>query len=620
MFICINSYNSVSEIMNIALMQLEDPRLSSKKYSLKPCGEKTILSTVNDTNIALKLIDKSIWGLAKVSVPAALLYQPKDGETKHIYSLPMSNPVLSMSSDSSELSYQQNVTGEDSSMVKLKPQPSNVYPVNDYKKLLSQGKLDNNVQEVEEKPRKVIHDLPLPKIPCDKSKFINTEHSNVIKKSQEFSNSCKSQEDRTVGSERKSPTGNDSRPCNLNTNKTNITCHDSKQVFKNTSYLSTKQVVEGDLELSDDETCDTDLLKIDVKCSSNSKTPQDSCTSQGIDMKCNVQQQNNPKEKTCIETNSHNSKHHIVEKSRKERKVTKEKSKKTDTLEKVKSKKKLQRLKDEENMNTTEKVEKNNVTDKKVKRKKEKEKSKEPKTKFKDLFGESNGSSLITPDDLGIVADGPVKQSYYTTIFEDAQDTAELKETNFDIETSRSAQTIDVTIDIIPKTDATVTAQGNDLKPFVKNNEGSNEKADVTLTDVNNFTANLNMIYANLEPLTKETEDVKTVIISTGCQQEVFTEEHVKNDPNPTNENNTLKTPETNVDASPTSLHKETTQPDPFEIKSKLPDLSCNSNDSQFSNNITNSDTLDSQNITDVPDVRIFLRRKRRFSKKPPVT
>uniref|UniRef100_A0A2A4IU39 Uncharacterized protein n=2 Tax=Heliothis virescens TaxID=7102 RepID=A0A2A4IU39_HELVI len=282
------------------------------------------------------------------------------------------------------------------------------------------------------------------------------------------------------------------------------------------------------------------------------------------------------------------------------------------------------------------------VSEKKVKSKKEKEsKPKETKETFSALFGDS--SSLMTPEDLGIPT--------YVPISEDAQDAVDIK--------------IDRIIDAAPLDDKEypviiqkenaventkeATSTHNDKYTDIPQNCNIREKEGLkqvkgkkapkkkgVVIDPNELQSPV--LYENMNPGTESNEPsdiVKTVVISTGKQPEIefdnrelaitpiaeveANEERTAADVSQVPALKEFKRLDTLKALATSTPHKDFPTSNPMEtevIKSNT--IVCDSNKPVEQGVKENGATsLESQ---DAPDVRIFVKRRRKLAKRPAMT
>ncbi|CAG4936996.1 unnamed protein product [Colias eurytheme] len=235
-------------------------------------------------------------------------------------------------------------------------------------------------------------------------------------------------------------------------------------------------------------------------------------------------------------------------------------------------------------------------------------KTDEIKTKFSDLFGESN--SLIMPEDLGITpaATAAVKQSAFESIFDDTQSAVDMKlvqtedqekvqENVQNVETGHEQNKIDINtlkMDFID--DVTLTNAKKEQKP---------EDKQINGIDTNN-------LYVNLNP-DVSMDGSNVVIISTGVQPQI--EDRIS----PSNHETEVNTQEpTKNYCFPVLKALATSTPLKVSVEASV------HNDDHTAKNMTSQDSnIDSSNNSktaeandqDVPDVRIFVKRRRKVKK-----
>lgn len=250
--------------------------------------------------------------------------------------------------------------------------------------------------------------------------------------------------------------------------------------------------------------------------------------------------------------------------------------------------------------------------DKQVMKKDNEHKIKE--TKFSELFGDS--SSLVSPEDLGLIPAVVAPLEGYGAIFEDAQDA-------IDMDTIRSAAfsaSIEKTTDIVGKADTGNKTPIITVEPYQHNHV---LKESAPTESIINQT-----MYQNLQPelSSKDMNVVKTVIISTGTQPQCTLEHdkpdaelHVMQCVKPT----VLQ--ELAVQALATSTPYKIWQQNAVqaEIDPRFSHSRCSNESREASINespaIPISDTTTNAphtNNTDEPDMTIFVKRRRKVVKK----
>ncbi|KAM3962925.1 uncharacterized protein ACR2FA_003023 [Aphomia sociella] len=378
---------------------------------------------------------------------------------------------------------------------------------------------------------------------------------------------------------------------------------ESQQVFKN------KEMIEVDLELSDDDIGDF-ISSGPIDASSAEKiTGDESIKSQEIETIID----NSKKITKTLELQNENGTG----------------SSNSDSSLKIKIKKNPHRShKISKEMPTKEENEQNSHN--KTKPKKCDPVCKEIKTKFSDLFGES--SSLITPEDLGLTSSQVQNEiSTYVPIFEDAQDAVDLN-----LKDCEEEQILSTMPEIQNTETSALTKLKNDEKP--KSVTENKKKPKKNLED--NADMKLHNIECSLVSKEQKTEDgsvtdtdvVKTVIISTGVQpqyasviNDVTTVEQQTSIQKENNESDVKEVQETPMKALATSTPERELQQRSTDINPKLPELSTNTNESRTTPRESQSLTLDqssssnilnTENNADAPDLRIFVKRRRRGTKR----
>lgn len=588
----------IKEIMNTAVVQLEDPRISSSNYELKTLEGKEFLSTKTDIKIKFKVIKQSDWGVEKVSMPEELIRCPSDEQLiKELYT-DFDNPVTRISMDNEP--HEDNVDRETEtnqcrdgktvcSETKKKKTPemkiknltmsqpaSNNYNVSKVKEvnmdstphtssaIQEQGKslgILENLHAIKDgnknyKEKIKIHEFPIRPIEKEEDRKSKIDSFNELEFTCGFMNTSKS--------------------------------------FNQTTVIG---IVEGDLELSD-ETCDN---MEDQKVSLHDKKDY-----QAESIIENVQSS----EKLVAEkpgTDLNATIDFVGEKleEREDKNVTAKEN--VEVLSNITKKEKPKKKKQKDGNETYNNSEVHNTEKTKCK---SKAKPKQIKTKFHDLFGDS--TSLITPEDLGLITNKTQVQNStnYVPIFEDATDGIELQEANkIAVENLN-----EVSIEGLNKM-TTETMEFNKIE--IMSNEPEKAIANlIAMPTTETCDSNENI---NLHPTENESDVVKTVIISTGVQPIVLTDVLESIEPFPTNNQGTVveKNSGTLLNALATSTPYKSAQilSDPAPI---VTENSVNSNNSESMNTATVLETSGSETVSqkDVPDVRIFLKRKRKIIKK----
>lgn len=249
-------------------------------------------------------------------------------------------------------------------------------------------------------------------------------------------------------------------------------------------------------------------------------------------------------------------------------------------------------------------------------------------TKFSELFGDS--SSLVSPEDLGLVP-AVVPQENYVAMFEDAQDA-------IDMNSIRAPVAVEST-EIHQKTDT----QSNFGMNFenIKTQVITDEPKIIHQKPVNEESLQaesilIQNIYQNLQPeiTPKEMDTEKTIIISTGMQPQCTLE---ATEANPTVNDSSEGDLHVMQCVKPTVLKDmvmkalATSTPQKIwqqntvqtELDPTMPNSKCDSNESQDASGdktsgIDNSDNMHTSrtNGADEPDVRIFVKRRRKVLKK----
>ncbi|KAJ8732199.1 hypothetical protein PYW08_014929 [Mythimna loreyi] len=637
--------NPIKEIMATAATPLDDPRLTSKRYCIRTENGNETISTVLGRNIDIKPVDKKAWNIQPVDIPVALVRRPSqcsDQLVKDIY-MDIDNPVtnLDLSMESGE------VCGTDDEMYETRSKLKEIqHNTQDFKisKQASEGISKQPVNDqIVSKPN--IAKYRIPKIGqinknVQSKKDVpiidvaeNVPHYKKVNK-REVSEEIFQKELLTHKQQnnKREDFSNNKNVSKIDGNKKSKSRDRSEN--QNQSTLTKMAIVADDLELSDDNSdhVDTDKRVIPEKVKKiNSEIPLN--TNEG---KSN-NSVNNVQDNRVVSTHDTEIKS-TADTAEIKDVAEEEKTKESDSTKKQKTKKKKSKSKD--SVETT--ADPIHVIEKKPKSKKEKESTpRETKDRFSDLFGDS--SSLMTPEDLGIPS--------YLPISEDAQDAVDMK-INQIIDAAPIADKlpgnvvshngIEVTVqetavyDDIPKADlekSNTVAEDKDIKTK------SSSSRNVEIIDTNQLPSPI--VYENLNPGTdlNDPNVVKTVIISTGKQPEIAYDSKIE-ESKPTvavQVNAVGNTEDTHHVATKTEIKKDvlkalatSTPHKDFAMNQEANAIKTNDIcDPSVSNavaTITNLEPVVNQNennaleSNDAPDVRIFVKRRRKLVKRPPMT
>ncbi|CAH2075110.1 unnamed protein product, partial [Iphiclides podalirius] len=532
----------IKEIMNTAVMHLEDPRLTSKKYKVISNNDKEFLTTVVGRNVVIEPVNKTLWGFNPIPMPKALLEPPvsyAEELDKNIY--------LGFHMDQA---VKDDVCNNSTTEV--------VKDIVDSSHDISKHCSENNMPpEVKSMPQLVFNPKSL--------KEENNFDDNIIQ---------------DIDDDMDNDKGN-------------------KAENKHYGFDVSTKIVEDDLILSD-ETNDVIDTRPELPKKENKAKPKKQKELKNFDK---IQNSNTlTKVQDCL--------------SKKEEQVLDDKEISTDHAKRHKGKKKLLKTSPSTDQSKGSKSKKN---------KKEKDtKTHEIKTKFNDLFGDS--SSLITPDDLGIVIHEKEVRDKYATIYEDTQAAVDLNlEEIEETQTSKISgqdnqnDSVNEQVCLTPLIKAISHYDGvkenkyeidENLKFNDKFNNDRKMKSDITPSVVKeNIDGNINV----------ESHDiVKTVIISTGSQPQHPHDNVVTSTEKP------IKT--LGLHALATSTPAKMTQETPTKcvgvesVVSKPQDCSSSTNSTTSKSllvpmNQLSGENIDSHKDEDVPDVRIFVKRRRKVKR-----
>ncbi|CAK1603984.1 unnamed protein product [Parnassius mnemosyne] len=685
--------DAIKEIMNTAVMHLEDPRLTSKKYKVINDNDKEFISTVTGKNVNIIPIDKNLWGFEPVPVPKALLEPPTRYTTeelattrytteevaparytteelaptrytteevaptrytteelvKNIY-MDIDNPTSNISVESGEISdtddyiISSSNTSDHKQLEKLAKDP--IVVIDNNEKLINiERNNDNNyndisnnhsvnksktpklqnISETEAKSERVVSDIN-----SEHTAGSNSTTHRTVENGSENNNrvEIKSMPQLNISSK---STIDIKNACNT-INKEKNERLDLKFATKcNDHELAVSaSIVENDLVLSDDTS--------DIE-------PKSKVTKKNSKLK-------NKKDKIDNYTEKQKSEE-VMKKCRKDHKVLTDTDNIAQNKEKplkVNNKNKNLEISTEHgkgHRSSTRKPQVNKGSDvdtpKTSKLKKDIQektpKIPENKTKFSDLFGDS--SSLITPDDLGIASAQNERREKYVTVFEDIEDAMDLnikeiqklkgstlktvdsqdnaEEEHEKIQTRSSKPNLDCASGKDSNSKECETQKTN--KQSIKNSEEKSSTIKET-SDIVNIYKNVNAETPNV---------VNTIIISTGIQptalcdkSNVFTQpQNVISLENVTKPTNNLA-PKALATSTPAKVaQQEQTLTDSTKIRLPPDSSSANSDDSRMvdsSQTVNDSSDLniDPQKDIDIPDVRIFMKRRRKVKKMTP--
>ncbi|XP_047526630.1 uncharacterized protein LOC125063944 isoform X2 [Vanessa atalanta] len=602
------SQHFVKEIMNTAETKLEDPRISSKKYILKTSNDSTILSTVVGRDIDMQFVDKALWGIEKNDVPAVLSKPVFDRENndllKEIY-MDIDNPELHHTLESGEIddfnddiatNYSKEIdkehdNGKDElSKANTDSETRNLNISKEEVDTKTSLKTKFKIPKIK-KPDKMNEKDLAHQEPCDITKKKITDDTSV-KNHQHIIQNIELVSDKQYNN--KIDIKDNSEP-------------DKAIIDKRTQDII--RTIEGDLELSD-EASDIVEFHNDVNKKSNDNS-HESKTILNMDKDSNSTIRNeNKSDVTSLTPEPISSKKADTPKS-----VTKDSLK--ESSKKRKSKRKTIEQKETHSVTLEQHNEKCHNTKKSKGKESKKMVSKQTISKFSDLFGDS--SSLITPDDLGLNNMQVQPANKYTSIFDNTQDAVDLSVEDI-AKTLTRANKVNAFDSVVDK------SQDKKVADFIT----SNFSVNVTVVDENaenkteDVQSPLNNVYENTksETLTDGSNIVKTVIISSGIQPECSAESstsvatpqiHAPSLAPITNDVILKKCPLNSIKALATSTpqkcieHVDVAQRDSF--------CTAPSEDVSASMNMTNSSSLnntDALQREDIPDVRIFVRRRRK--------
>ncbi|XP_049865686.1 uncharacterized protein DDB_G0283697-like isoform X2 [Pectinophora gossypiella] len=638
------SAHPVKEIMSTAEIKLEDPRFTSKRYIKKPEGHKVTLLAADSGNIDLKVIDTSTWDIPRVDVPEALQIPPHytDETVRDLY-MDIDNPVSNMSTESgsnvgpitdyvtesffqdyeNERLNQENIRLESNKMQEHIKLESNM--------VQDERKEDSANMENQSKSLVAKYKIPKVKKPDKDEKYIPNPLGILL---QQLQTACgadttikvhksKLDVDKTFGTDDVNSQDNKSKDASAD-NETKQT-HQAK--LRTRRKMSTREIIEGDLALSDETSDNIDVQKPKVVLKEQPENSREKSVS--VIEKPEENEETLKKHKTDI----------IVSQDNIEKIPLIDKTEICPDIKIKKTKKKSQKKKREKSEETKNAVEKEKVPEKKTKVKKEREhKVQERKAKFTDLFGES--SSLITPEDLGValVQTQTEPTIKYVPIFEDAQDADDVNVKALakaqDVPETENGTKLVATLQVPEVISKPVETTKTGTTPYVP--EGIPETSkQLTLNrevpDENEVCVSVKEttqdLFLNTEVIAKEPDVVKTVIISTGVQPRIDSiEPNICSKIAGSIENTQpIKAPTsklvTKVQNVSSALATSTPYKKHLVLETEI-ESSCTSSENGILRDDTSSvdqssvsNGIEPRNDDDVPDVRIFVRRRRKVKK-----
>ncbi|XP_028159728.1 uncharacterized protein LOC114352345 isoform X1 [Ostrinia furnacalis] len=400
------SSHPIREIMHTATSSGEDPRKHSERYVLENSDGIIVWKTVADRNVDLKMVDTTLWNTSPVEVPKSLTRRPSqcsEDIVKEIY-MDIDNPVSNMSLESGEiLPFDEEVNMTDMRRVPNESGTRRYDQTTDTELMKPNKNADNNS----------LSRYKIPKIKGDKDNRSYTDRDTEFRQSEKKITQPFGKYHKATSSEIRPETDlkNKAQVENDNLSKSKIKDdHFALNYEENYNGVgvvtpSMEELVEGDLHLSDETSDNVEIIKSTANEKTHSKDKCHTGHENFATLQKKVEQKDNFVEKTIEK-----------EKSQEKPSVTAQ-----DDCKKRSSKKKHSKHKET-------KLEKSDSTDndKETDKVKSKKDSKEIKTKFSELFGDS--SSLISPEDLGILSAQAQTQSTapYIPVCEDAQDAVDI--------------------------------------------------------------------------------------------------------------------------------------------------------------------------------------------------
>ncbi|XP_026729453.1 uncharacterized protein LOC113495061 isoform X2 [Trichoplusia ni] len=594
------------EIMASAATPLDDPRVTSKKYVIKKENGKEVLSTAVGRNVDIKPINKIGWNFEPVDVPIALVRRPSqcsEGLVKDI------NCLSNESVESGEICFDSDNEKRETNQAKeichtksitknsSKQDPNLDKPIAKYK-----------IPKVGQSNKNTNAKLNVPVIEVGEYGTKNKNNTDKV----EIAEISKKATDKMVSKYK-------NILCNLsNTNKSKED-ESQKQVLHNNSLTAKIAIVADDLELSDENSDNVEIHKL-VTEKKHIKDQLKMTKTKKDDSKTKISNNINTEQETVANTVSDAVNLPVHEKS-----------KECDSTKKQNGKKKRTKSKD----SLSKDLLKTNVVqdcEKKTKSKHEKDcKSKESHNKFSDLFGDTS-NSLMTPEDLGLPSYLPICENALDMKLDDI----------IDSKTHKTSDCPDVISKMNKPTEPVITAKEiiieNKIPDILQKSNSDKEGSEKECPGYSSDMITLDM-YKNLNSETDANEPgvVQTVIISKGLQQQyddgnaavmeapvnVAPLYNINRDVTDKNQiQATISFKKQDMKALATSTpHKELTDlkiGTESSIKDFKPDNNIvKSPDSGVQSVNQSQAILDTQ---DAPDVRIFVKRRRKVVKQTPVT
>ncbi|CAG5035698.1 unnamed protein product [Parnassius apollo] len=638
--------DAIREIMNTAVMHLEDPRLTSRKYRVINDNNKEFISTVTGKNVDITPVNKNLWGFEPVPVPKPLLEPPSRYTTeelvKNIY-VDIDNPTSNLSLESGEISdvddYIISSNTSEHELLEKHAKDSNIAVDNNEKLSNIEKNNDNNYNDTANKS--LVHKCKTVKLQNVSETQAKSEAvvSDINSEHTEGNNSTthRTVENDTENSKRvevkSMPQLNVSSKstidikniCNISKEK-NERSSDLKLVTKCYNELPVSaRIVENDLVLSDDTSDIIEPKRKVTKKHSKSKNKKDKIDNY------TEKQKGEEETKKC-----RNVPKVLTETAAKNKeKSLKVSNKNLETSTEHGKRHRSDTGKSQGNKGSDVDISKTSKSEKDIQDRTPK--IQEIRTKFTDLFGDS--SSLITPDDLGIVSAEKEHKEKYVTMFEDTQDAMDLNIK--EIEKVKGSISKDVDSEDNGKEECEKIQTRSSKPKFIcasvnQCKEGETQKTNkqsVKMTEEKSSTIKESSDIVNIyENVNAETPNVvKTVIISTGIQpaalcdnSNVFTQ--------PQNVNFLENAAKPMINSAPKALatstpakvaQQEQTLTDSTKIRLPPDSSSAYSDDSRIvetSQTVNDSSDLnvDRQKDVDTPDVRIFVKRRRKVKKMTP--
>ncbi|CAG9560319.1 unnamed protein product [Danaus chrysippus] len=592
-----NVHHSVKEIIHTALTPLQDPRLLSNKYILKSNSEKPILMTVAGSNVdilpitgwevdssfkATKQNDAKLQSdedIQNLSTESGEIHSICEDQTKEIFP-----NITELKSENCKKSSAIVDTNQQTSSKDV-GKPINFYKIPRLKKA-DDAKKTNNIKEKSDEHKKIEE--------FGKDFRVIVEGKHLSDKSPENINDTAKNKTTTAN------TRYDKSKSILQKLIDETELSDTSISFNisESNKLVNISTIEGDLELSDETSDNMDLIKEDSSKNEAKEEISYEVTNKQVQL--------------SLEKESSNKTDDKVKRSKDSKKSSHKKDSSKEKIRETSKRRKTKKQKDIEEFN----VSKDKSPPKESIASEEKpNKSSPAKNKFTDLFGDSN--SLITPDDLGLPVASTLNTGKFESMFENTQDAVDLSDEQVKtVQALKDNNTEDVEMS---KEQSIQAVPGSDTENK-KSDDNKHRNNKPVICNEDNSSA---LIYENVKA-DNESDVIKTIIISTGIQPQCVSRDTEV----PPRDNVVQKQFDFQKGTFSTAIATST----PYKLESSQKSLEQDStlvpgestNNKFDQNDLTshtpigiNTNENKIKNDADVPDVRIFVKRRKKITKKP---